>query len=607
MVKNQLRVVGCLLILLNILSPPIYSFAQDVPEIIRTISYTEILNAEMSPIANIERMKMSGDGTKIVFNTYAGKIYTINTDGTDLTEILSENGRGFLDISEDGSKIVFARNYGYEILVFNSSGGSPAHIADQLPIPTGGTTGPDIRLSPVIAGNTIYFVALAGGPDVAGVWSVGLAGGSLTQHFSYREMSQQLFGMDGNEYNGNIAFRQCLAVSADGSQLAFGTYSFQPAGHTITWGSGGLRILTDLAPADGGLALNHDGTIVAMMHPVSGESRTALSSMDISGGNQRELIYHISTGNAFQIVTDESLIFANGDPMPLMLLQPDGSGRLDIVKSPSLSATNDPFYRFCVGRTSSISTSGTRFSFLSGLHYNDYTRIWVADIYPGAGGSTPSISNISLEPNHVVVDAGTVSNFTAQISGGGSPVLQAGFSGFNQGAYEHIIGNSNSYYLWDDGTHGDVTASDGTYGAENVFTNLLENPNPSHPYMIRFSAATEHHVTVADVEPFYIFNTPTRVTEDGNPASPMDFSLEQNYPNPFNASTKIQYSLPKAQGVSLIIYDLSGREITTVVSEEQIAGFHEINFDGSQFSSGVYIYKLTAGAYSEAKKFILIK
>lgn len=607
MVKNHLTVAGCILILLNILSPPISSLAQDVPEIIRTISYTEILNAEMSPIANIERMKMSGDGSKIVFNTYAGKIYTINTDGTGLTEILSENGRGFLDISEDGATFIFARLYGYEILVFSTSGGGSTSIANNLPLPSGGTTGPDIQLCPVIAGARVFFTALAGGPDVAGVWSVGLDGQNLTQHFSYRQMSQQLFGMDGNEYNGNIAFRQRLAVSADGSQLAFGTYSFQPAGHTINWGSGGLRILTDFAPSDGGLALNHDGSIAAMIHPVPEGGRTALSSMDISGGNQQELIYHIGTGNAFQIVTDESLIFANGDPMPLMLLQPDGSGRLDIINSPSLNATSNPFYRACIGQTVSISSSGDRFVFPSGLNYNDYTRIWVADIHAGAGGGTPAIYDISLAPNHVVVGAGTVSNFTAKISGGGSPILGAGFSGFNQGVYEHIIGNSNYYLLWDNGTHGDVTASDGIYGAENIFTNLQENPNISHPYMIRFSAATEHNATVVDVEPFYIFNTPTRVADDGNPASPTEFSLEQNYPNPFNAATKIRYALPISQFVSLTIYDLNGKKIASLVSEEQSAGAHEINYNGSQLSSGVYIFKLTAGDYSEAKKFILIK
>ena len=88
---------------------------------------------------------------------------------------------------------------------------------------------------------------------------------------------------------------------------------------------------------------------------------------------------------------------------------------------------------------------------------------------------------------------------------------------------------------------------------------------------------------------------------------PNSISLYQNYPNPFNPSTIISFSLPERSDVVLKIYDLIGKEISTLVNEELCEGKHEVNFDASRFSSGVYFYKLTAGDFIQTKKMILIK
>jgi ligand-binding sensor domain-containing protein len=86
-----------------------------------------------------------------------------------------------------------------------------------------------------------------------------------------------------------------------------------------------------------------------------------------------------------------------------------------------------------------------------------------------------------------------------------------------------------------------------------------------------------------------------------------DFTLSQNYPNPFNPITTIEYNLPYNGKVTLKVYNLLGEEVTSVVNEEQIAGKHSVKFDGSSLPSGIYIYKLTAGNYSDAKKLVLLK
>jgi len=88
---------------------------------------------------------------------------------------------------------------------------------------------------------------------------------------------------------------------------------------------------------------------------------------------------------------------------------------------------------------------------------------------------------------------------------------------------------------------------------------------------------------------------------------PQSFSLSQNYPNPFNPNTIINYDLRITNYVSLKVYDILGNEVTTIVNEKQNAGSYQIEFDGSNLSSGVYFYELTAGEYSDVKKMTLLK
>ena len=85
------------------------------------------------------------------------------------------------------------------------------------------------------------------------------------------------------------------------------------------------------------------------------------------------------------------------------------------------------------------------------------------------------------------------------------------------------------------------------------------------------------------------------------------FSLAQNYPNPFNPSTNINFTLPNSEFVTLKVYDILGKEITTLISEQLDAGNHINTFDATKFSSGVYFYTLQAGKFNETKKMILIR
>lgn len=88
---------------------------------------------------------------------------------------------------------------------------------------------------------------------------------------------------------------------------------------------------------------------------------------------------------------------------------------------------------------------------------------------------------------------------------------------------------------------------------------------------------------------------------------PKDFTLYQNYPNPFNPSTTIKYAVPKSEYVTLKIYDLLGKEIVTLVDEFKNVGTHQAKFSGASLSSGLYVYRLQAGKFSETRKMILTK
>ena len=110
--------------------------------------------------------------------------------------------------------------------------------------------------------------------------------------------------------------------------------------------------------------------------------------------------------------------------------------------------------------------------------------------------------------------------------------------------------------------------------------------------------------------PGYILKTTTggltfaRNKETGNPEN---YLLSQNYPNPFNPTTNIRYEIPKNGFVKLVVFDILGREVQILVNEKQNTGTYEITFNGSNLSSGIYFYTLTAGEYKETKKLVLLK
>jgi len=123
--------------------------------------------------------------------------------------------------------------------------------------------------------------------------------------------------------------------------------------------------------------------------------------------------------------------------------------------------------------------------------------------------------------------------------------------------------------------------------------------------------ATDKYIFLADNEDgLYIYDWNriiTNVSTLADNSIPSGYKLFQNYPNPFNPTTTIKYSLEKTGYVNLSVYDILGKKIVTLVNETQNAGIHKVNFNASELSSGVYIYRIEAGLFTQSQKMMLLK
>ena len=108
---------------------------------------------------------------------------------------------------------------------------------------------------------------------------------------------------------------------------------------------------------------------------------------------------------------------------------------------------------------------------------------------------------------------------------------------------------------------------------------------------------------------FYLKVVVKKIVTDIKPESQLlsTFFLCQNFPNPYNSQTTISYSIPNNSFVQIQIFDVLGREISTLLNEEKAAGNYKINFNASELTSGVYFYRIQAGEFIETKKMILLK
>lgn len=164
-----------------------------------------------------------------------------------------------------------------------------------------------------------------------------------------------------------------------------------------------------------------------------------------------------------------------------------------------------------------------------------------------------------------------------------------------------IDGGINWTQIWEANNDGQPWS----WRYQNVdITQYANNPNMKLAWQY---VGNDGDVAAIDNVKLTGFVTVTDVKEEENERVSKHYELSQNYPNPFNPSTTIRYSIPTSGKVKLLIYDVLGREVKTLVNQEQHAGTYTVDFNASNLSSGVYIYRLIVGEFSQTRKLILLK
>jgi hypothetical protein len=233
------------------------------------------------------------------------------------------------------------------------------------------------------------------------------------------------------------------------------------------------------------------------------------------------------------------------------------------------------------------------------------------NVYLQTEYSTTMSSNYAFK--YIVNQLGGSFSWTITVSGDLHPMYILGSLSFIPNYVPFI-----NYFWYGCAGLGDSTIENYMEYQGNYFGFIFTPPNTSYGEMITSSDQDwVQSGTSKQLMQNILYRLANTITGKQNISGnlPDDFSLSQSYPNPFNPVTKIKFDIPLSRGVSagrgmlvnLVIYDILGREISTLVNEELKPGTYETEWDGSSNPSGVYFYKLITTEYSETKKMILIK
>jgi phosphodiesterase/alkaline phosphatase D-like protein len=224
----------------------------------------------------------------------------------------------------------------------------------------------------------------------------------------------------------------------------------------------------------------------------------------------------------------------------------------------------------------------------------------LADGWSGFPKDTEEILNFITDNNieNVIVLSGDSHN--AAIDDGtnaGLPEIMAGNLDITNSRSITLF-ESFGINIWNKGGHGIST---------NEFNDAFGKVTVYGSDSVKLSLIDEFGILFAD---HTVLNTKVTSIVDNNLIP--EFQLKQNYPNPFNPTTNIKYSVPPVEkgyipSLQLIVYDILGREVATLVNEKQKPGYYEVDWNASELTSGIYFYRLKVGNFLETKKMILLK
>jgi|GEM_PF-914867 len=278
-----------------------------------------------------------------------------------------------------------------------------------------------------------------------------------------------------------------------------------------------------------------------------------------------------------------------------------GTPTADIDRKAFLGNSNYPLW---------ISTAQDRYTtsaeskvniLISNKSYNEATRQLNFVI------NSTALENLSgqYKINIVVTESNLIyqQNFYSQC---GTPGIVPNYN------HNHVARNMVNGARGENLNSGNIWNSNQTF-INNISTQIDPQWNAENCKVVIFVYKENSTLNLSEIQQALETSVTGTVGISGNSGNLInEYSLSQNYPNPFNPSTIISYSIPndvksETSNVKLIVYNVIGKEVKVLVNEQKNAGSYNVKFDGSNLSSGIYIYKLSTGNFSETKRMMLIK
>lgn len=304
-------------------------------------------------------------------------------------------------------------------------------------------------------------------------------------------------------------------------------------------------------------------------------------------------------GNGIMLYGKKYVVYGNTLNIKATGIQVDkiGAGEI-VVRDNNITTTTYGIRAITNDSIGGITITGNTLNFATQGIYVDYLTSGVVstnNIFTGAGRWRAGTSNTV---NTLYFDLQSFQNSTGYEAGSSWSSNTSAPTGTFTVTTDSLPSAGGSVILhW---TSIFATSASIKYKLGTVDTMVNVNLNDS--LAVTITATTTFTLTLTG--PFGTTSLSVQVTV-GTTSS--DYSLDQNYPNPFNTTTTIGFTLPKDEQVSLIVYDIMGREITTLVQGVQTKGVHLIQWKPQGVASGVYRYRLTAGSYSKTGSMVIVR
>ena len=368
-----------------------------------------------------------------------------------------------------------------------------------------------------------------------------------------------------------------------------------------------------------------------------------------NGYNYDDVAYAIAIDNSgYVYVTGASTVPSHG--LNIVTIKYNNSGVQQWAASFDGPVNDvDAGYAIAVSNSGNVYVTGESVGSTAGYYYDYITikynssgvQLWAAR-YDGPGNYNDVASSIAIDGSENVYITGG--------SRGTTTYYDYATIKYNSSGTQMWVSRYNYQGNGDESAHGIALDAQGNVyvtgtsaaGSNYDYATIKYNPSGEQQWVARWDDSTNNHdvalaIAVDAIGNVYVTGvagydyTQNCVTikysqlvsvKHSSDLIPDKFALHQNYPNPFNPSTKIKFDIPLSRGVpagqparlqaggvsvKLTIYDLLGHEVATLVNEQLQPGTYEVQWDGSNYPSGVYFYKLTTGSFSLTKKMVLVK